>query len=156
MRTFEDYFAAKAGLFTRVLPDDGVAVINLDDRATGRRSRGRGAGARPGGADRRRTPRRNLRIRAQRFDATGQELRFDWKAKPHQVRLDLIGGFQAENVLVAAGLVIASGCEPARGVRHAARTDHGARPDAAGGAARATARRCSSIMPIRPTRWRPR
>ena len=29
--TLEAYFAAKAGLFTRVLPDDGVAVVNLDD-----------------------------------------------------------------------------------------------------------------------------
>lgn len=26
---FDEYFAAKAGLFTRVLPEDGVAVINL-------------------------------------------------------------------------------------------------------------------------------
>ena len=29
--TFEDYFAAKAGLFARVLPEDGVAVVNIDD-----------------------------------------------------------------------------------------------------------------------------
>ncbi|MEO0913751.1 MAG: Mur ligase family protein, partial [Pseudomonadota bacterium] len=28
---FESYFQAKAGLFTRVLPKDGVAVINTDD-----------------------------------------------------------------------------------------------------------------------------
>ena len=28
---FEDYFAAKAGLFARVLPEDGVAVINIDE-----------------------------------------------------------------------------------------------------------------------------
>ena len=28
---FEDYFAAKAGLFRRVLPEDGTAVINIDD-----------------------------------------------------------------------------------------------------------------------------
>ena len=29
--TFEAYFDAKAGLFARVLPEDGVAVINIDD-----------------------------------------------------------------------------------------------------------------------------
>ncbi len=29
--TFEEYFAAKAGLFRRVLPEDGSAVINIDD-----------------------------------------------------------------------------------------------------------------------------
>ena len=28
---FEEYFAAKAGLFARVLPEDGTAVINIDD-----------------------------------------------------------------------------------------------------------------------------
>ncbi len=29
--TFDDYFDAKAGLFARVLPEDGVAVVNIDD-----------------------------------------------------------------------------------------------------------------------------
>ncbi|KIC13428.1 Mur ligase family protein, partial [Leisingera sp. ANG-DT] len=29
--TFDAYFAAKAGLFRRVLPDEGVAVINMND-----------------------------------------------------------------------------------------------------------------------------
>ena len=51
-------------------------------------------------------------IAAQRFDATGQDLRLTWRGQPHQVRLTLIGGFQAENVTLAAGLAIASG-EPA-------------------------------------------
>jgi len=52
-----------------------------------------------------------LRLRAQRFDATGQDILFDWQGKSHQVRLDLIGGFQAENVLLAAGLVIGAGAD---------------------------------------------
>jgi len=108
---FNEYFAAKSGLFTRVLEEDGVAVINLDDprgqqmaeiamdRGLDLITVGHGAEA-------------NLRIRAQRYDATGQELRFDWNGMPRQVRLNLIGGFQAENVLSAAGLVIATGCDP--------------------------------------------
>ncbi len=54
----------------------------------------------------------DLRITAQRFGATGQELRFHWMKKPQQARLNLIGGFQAENVMVAAGLAIATGSEP--------------------------------------------
>ena len=110
---FEEYFAAKAGLFTRVLPDDGAAVINIDDP--------RGAELADIALDRGqdiltvgRDPEANLRIRAQRYDATGQDLRFDWNGRPRQARLDLIGGFQAENVLTAAGLVIASGCDPTR------------------------------------------
>ncbi|MAQ86135.1 MAG: UDP-N-acetylmuramoyl-L-alanyl-D-glutamate--2,6-diaminopimelate ligase [Maritimibacter sp.] len=111
--SFEEYFEAKAGLFTRVLPDDGSAVINIDDprgaqlaemameRGQDILTVGRSADA-------------NLRIRGQRYDATGQDLRFDWNGRPRQTRLDLIGGFQAENVLLAAGLVIATGCDPTR------------------------------------------
>ncbi len=108
--TLDAYFEAKTGLFSRVLPEDGVAVINIDDPrgveiAAIARERGQevitiGRGA----AD--------LRLSAQRFDATGQEVRLLWKGAPRQERLNLIGGFQAENVLVAAGLVIASGSDP--------------------------------------------
>jgi UDP-N-acetylmuramoyl-L-alanyl-D-glutamate--2,6-diaminopimelate ligase len=109
-KTFEAYFEAKAGLFDRVLPEDGIAVINMNDprgqdmtfRAVGRGQRllrvGHGAEA-------------DLRILGQRFDATGQDVRLLWQGQPHQVRLNLIGGFQAENVALAAGLAIATGDE---------------------------------------------
>jgi len=111
--SFEDYFNAKAALFSRVLPDDGAVVVNLDDPrgadiADIALDRGQDLLTIGHGAD------ANLRIRAQRYDAAGQDLRFEWNGRPHQVRLDLIGGFQAENVLAAAGLAIASGCDPAR------------------------------------------
>lgn len=53
-----------------------------------------------------------MRISAQRFDATGQDLRFTYKGSAQMVRLALIGGFQAENVLAAAGLAIAAGADP--------------------------------------------
>jgi len=110
---FGEYFAAKAGLFTRVISDDGAAVINLDDPRGPQMAEiamDRGQDLITVG----RGPEANLRIRGQRYDATGQDLRFDWNGRPYQVRLNLIGGFQAENVLCAAGLVIASGCDPAR------------------------------------------
>ena len=108
--TFEDYFAAKAGLFRRVLPEDGIAVINLDDpkgvemraiaAARGQEilTVGHGMG--------------DLNLLGQRFDATGQDLRFAYRGEPKLVRLNLIGGFQAENVLLACGLAIASGEDP--------------------------------------------
>lgn len=109
--TFEAYFNAKMGLFTRLLPDDGVAVINIDD---------------PKGpevveiAERRgvevitvgRHPEARLHLHAQRFDATGQQILFDWQRGRFSARLNLIGGFQADNVLLAAGLCIASGSDP--------------------------------------------
>ncbi|NOR32495.1 MAG: UDP-N-acetylmuramoyl-L-alanyl-D-glutamate--2,6-diaminopimelate ligase [Sulfitobacter sp.] len=109
--TFEAYFDAKAGLFSRVLPEDGTAVINIDDpkgvdMAAIARARGCDviSVGRDGG---------DLHLTGQRFDATGQDLRFDWRGKTYQKRLNLIGGFQADNILLACGLVIACGAEPA-------------------------------------------
>ena len=110
--TFEEYFAAKAGLFRRVLPEDGIAVINLEDpkgvemraiaAARGQEilTVGRGMG--------------DLNMLGQRFDASGQDLRFAFRGNPKMVRLNLIGGFQAENILLACGLVIAAGEDPER------------------------------------------
>lgn len=109
--TMEAYFEAKAQLFTRLLPDDGVAVVNLNGAkgpemaalAAGRGLRTLTIGH--GEAD--------LHIARQRFDARGQDLRLVWRGQPFQVRLNLIGGFQAENVAVAAGLAIAAGDDAA-------------------------------------------
>ncbi|MDQ2089277.1 UDP-N-acetylmuramoyl-L-alanyl-D-glutamate--2,6-diaminopimelate ligase [Marimonas arenosa] len=111
--SFDAYFEAKAGLFARVLPEDGVAVINIDDPrgpdmaaiAAGRGQKVLAVG-RTEGAD--------LQLTAQRFDATGQEVFFKWGAKGFRADLRLIGGFQAENVLLAAGLAIGCGEEPER------------------------------------------
>ncbi|MEL6167881.1 MAG: UDP-N-acetylmuramoyl-L-alanyl-D-glutamate--2,6-diaminopimelate ligase [Pseudomonadota bacterium] len=108
----ERYFAAKAGLFTRLLPEDGTAVVNLDDP--------RGAEVAAMADDRGcdlltvgRSQEAALRIRALRYDAMGQDVRFSWNGTDAQVRLDLIGGFQAENAFAAAGLAIATGSDPA-------------------------------------------
>ncbi|MEP1198451.1 UDP-N-acetylmuramoyl-L-alanyl-D-glutamate--2,6-diaminopimelate ligase [Tateyamaria sp.] len=109
--TFEAYFDAKAGLFARVLPEDGTAVINMDDprgvdMAAIARARGQKvlSVGRDGG---------DLHLSAQRFDSTGQDVRFDYAGKAFTARLPLIGGFQADNVMLACGLVIACGAEPA-------------------------------------------
>ncbi|MBC7737395.1 MAG: UDP-N-acetylmuramoyl-L-alanyl-D-glutamate--2,6-diaminopimelate ligase [Candidatus Saccharibacteria bacterium] len=111
-KTFEAYFAAKSGLFTRVLPPDGTAVINLNDpkgQELAAMSAVRGLRMITVGH----AVTCDLCIIAQRFDAAGQDLRLSWKGTPYQVRLGLIGGFQAENVALAAGLVIAAGEHPA-------------------------------------------
>ena len=108
--TFEAYFDAKAGLFARVLPEDGVAVINLDDprgvdMAAIARARGQSvlSVGRDGG---------DLHLTAQRFDSTGQDIRLEFARKSYTARLPLIGGFQADNVMLACGLVIACGADP--------------------------------------------
>ncbi|WGH77967.1 UDP-N-acetylmuramoyl-L-alanyl-D-glutamate--2,6-diaminopimelate ligase [Jannaschia ovalis] len=109
--TMEAYFEAKAGLFDRLLPGDGVAVINLDDplgpdlaaRCADRGQEVIGVG---------RAEMARLRLTGQRFDATGQDVLFRWQDRAVSARLELIGGFQAANALLAAGLVIASGEAP--------------------------------------------
>ncbi len=111
---FDSYFAAKALLFTHILDEDAAAVICTDgergrqmaeiaaDRGLALMTYGRAAGC-------------DLRILGQRYDATGQELRFSAQGETHLIRLNLIGGFQAENVLCAAGLCLATG-DPANRV----------------------------------------
>lgn len=105
---FDEYFAAKALLFNHILDEGAPALINTDD-ARGREMAGiaqecdlaLGTIGTGEGAD--------WRILGQRYDATGQELRFSVGGETHLIRLDLIGGFQAENVLMAAALAVASG-----------------------------------------------
>ena len=110
---FEEYFSAKAGLFARVLPEDGTAVTNIDD------SRGTDIVAIAQARGQRiitvgRSPGADLHLEAQRFEATGQRIRFSWLGEVHQMKLDLIGGFQGENLLLAAGLCIGAGADPHR------------------------------------------
>jgi UDP-N-acetylmuramoyl-L-alanyl-D-glutamate--2,6-diaminopimelate ligase len=108
--SFEAYFDAKAALFARVLPEDGTAVINIDDpRGPDMVAIGKARGqdiitvSREGG---------DLRLDGQRMDATGQDVRFSYGGRAWQARLNLVGDFQAENVMVAAGLVLACGAAP--------------------------------------------
>lgn len=109
--SFDAYFAAKAGLFNRVLPPEGTAVVNLDDpRGAGIADLCRRRGQTVIGVGR--SEAADLRTLGQRFDATGQDLRFSWRGEPHLVRLPLIGGFQASNALVAAGLAVGAGDDP--------------------------------------------
>jgi UDP-N-acetylmuramoyl-L-alanyl-D-glutamate--2,6-diaminopimelate ligase len=110
--TMEAYFAAKLRLFTELLPEETTAVVNMDDPH----------GAEVASACERReievltlaqyADDARLKITGRRMDETGQDVLFRWQDRPYQARLDLIGGFQAMNVLTAAGLVIGAGEEP--------------------------------------------
>ncbi len=105
--TFEAYFAAKSGLFDRVLRPQGWAVINIDD-AKGMvlyyacRKRGQSCLTVGRGAA-------DLQILGQIFDANGQEILFAWQGARYQVKVPLVGGFQGENLLLAVGMVLAAG-----------------------------------------------
>ncbi len=109
--SFEDYFFSKLRLFAEVLPPAGVAVLNADSRffseieavcwgrgqpvlAVGRAAPAKG---------------RHLQLVDSRPEAEGQILTCRWDEQTHEVHLPLVGGFQASNALLAAGLVLACG-----------------------------------------------
>jgi UDP-N-acetylmuramoyl-L-alanyl-D-glutamate--2,6-diaminopimelate ligase len=105
--TVDDYLAAKLRLFTVLLQPGQTAVINSDgayadhvaDVARKRRLRvmkvGRGGDA--------------LRLEAVERDGFRQLLKVDVGSATYTVTLPLVGAYQVENALVAAGLAIAAG-----------------------------------------------
>jgi UDP-N-acetylmuramoyl-L-alanyl-D-glutamate--2,6-diaminopimelate ligase len=107
--TMDAYFAAKLRLFTELLPEDGSAVVNIDDP--------RGIEVVNACAARdievitvgQYSDQARLKITGRRLDDLGQDVLFRWQGRQYQTRLDLIGGFQAMNVLTAAALAIAAG-----------------------------------------------
>ena len=102
------YLAAKRILFERILVEGGTAVLNADvaesaeleavakDRGLRTLKVGCAACA-------------DLRLLLRLPDASGQKLRLAFKGETVEVRLPLLGAFQASNALVALGLVVASG-----------------------------------------------
>jgi UDP-N-acetylmuramoyl-L-alanyl-D-glutamate--2,6-diaminopimelate ligase len=104
-RTMEAYFAAKARLFADLLPSGGTAVINADTPEAASlialcKSRGHRL-LRYGveGAE--------LKLLATAMTAHGQRLSLDVLGRKHEVELNLVGSYQAANVLAALGLVLA-------------------------------------------------
>jgi UDP-N-acetylmuramoyl-L-alanyl-D-glutamate--2,6-diaminopimelate ligase len=108
--TMPAYFEAKAQLFTRLLAGEGTAVINLDD-PYGPEMAGiaeeAGCPLLTVGAQ----ETADLRLVGQRFHGAGQDIRLKWKDTVYQKHLNLVGGFQAQNVLVAMGLLLATGVQ---------------------------------------------
>jgi UDP-N-acetylmuramoyl-L-alanyl-D-glutamate--2,6-diaminopimelate ligase len=116
-KDFEDYFQQKLRLFGELLPMGAAAVVNMDDAN----------GARVGWTARRgATGANDYGLRLMTVGLTGETLRLvsaerdDFaqrivvatEGREYQVRLPLVGAFQASNALVAAGLAIATGGEP--------------------------------------------
>jgi UDP-N-acetylmuramoyl-L-alanyl-D-glutamate--2,6-diaminopimelate ligase len=105
--TMEAYFEAKMRLFDELLPPGRSAVIWTDDpkspEVAGRASR-RGHQVMTVGRKG-----ETIRLVEQVPTALGQTLKLEHAGKPFQLRLPLIGAYQASNVLTAAGLVLATG-----------------------------------------------
>lgn len=101
------YLAAKLRLFDTLLEPDGCAVVNVDDAraaavvevARTRRLELLEVGH--GGRD--------LRLVDAVIDGFRQTVRVDHRGRGYAFQLPLVGYFQAENALLAAGIAIASG-----------------------------------------------
>nr|HAQ93814.1 UDP-N-acetylmuramoyl-L-alanyl-D-glutamate--2,6-diaminopimelate ligase [Afipia sp.] len=110
--TVEHYLAAKLRLFTDLIVDGGAAIIAADhehsqaviDAARIRKLRIITVGRKGEG----------IRLVDAAVDGFAQKLTLEHDGKRTQVRLPLVGEFQIENALVAAGLVIATGGDAER------------------------------------------
>jgi UDP-N-acetylmuramoyl-L-alanyl-D-glutamate--2,6-diaminopimelate ligase len=109
--SMEAYLAAKLRLFTDLIDRRGAAVINVDHApadavvacAKQRRLRLLTVGRAGAG----------IRLVENRIDGFAQLLHAVHAGNDYKIRLPLVGDFQIENALLAAGLVIATGGEPA-------------------------------------------
>jgi len=106
--SMEDYLAAKLRLFSEVLCDDGVAVLNADDdayRSFCEAAPGRVLSYGRNGTD--------IQLENLKAVAAGQRLDLIVMGASYTITLPLAGTFQVENALCALGLVLADGAETA-------------------------------------------
>jgi UDP-N-acetylmuramoyl-L-alanyl-D-glutamate--2,6-diaminopimelate ligase len=105
------YLSAKLRLFLNLVIDGGVAVIAADHEhspqvihaAQSRHLRLMKVGRKGDGAG------EGIRLVDATVEGFAQKLTLEHRGKSHQIKLPLVGEFQIENALVAAGLVIGTG-----------------------------------------------
>jgi UDP-N-acetylmuramoyl-L-alanyl-D-glutamate--2,6-diaminopimelate ligase len=112
--TVEAYRDAKLRLFTELLPSDGAAVLNADTRNENEELILRRALSCCRRAMTVGTRGETLKIERVDRDGFAQRLTVRHEGKTYDVRLPLIGDYQASNALLAAGLAIATGEVPER------------------------------------------
>jgi UDP-N-acetylmuramoyl-L-alanyl-D-glutamate--2,6-diaminopimelate ligase len=108
------YLAAKLRLFRDLVATDGAAVISADhdasqaviDAAARRKLRMITVGRKGDGGG------EGICLLAAEIDGLAQKLNLEHRGHKHAVHLPLVGEFQVENALVAAGLAIGTGSEP--------------------------------------------
>jgi UDP-N-acetylmuramoyl-L-alanyl-D-glutamate--2,6-diaminopimelate ligase len=111
-RDFDAYLAAKLRLFTDLIEPHGGAVVDVDHPHADKfvaAARGRGLNVLTVGRDG-----DGIRLRDVAIEGFSQRLTVEHGGRRIALRLPLVGAFQVENALIAAGLVIATGSEPAR------------------------------------------
>jgi len=113
--TEDAYFAAKAQLFSRILPEGAMAVLNADIPEFSalvaitqkRDQRVLSYGVKG----------QHVRIKQSRAHGLGQIASFEIAGQVHEIYLPLVGTFQLANVACALGLFIATGGEVGAGLK---------------------------------------
>ena len=105
--SYEDYFNAKKGLFERLCPKEKNGVFNIDNKEIKKLAHWYGLKNHIATIGYDKTA--DLIILSQKFYPKSQDIRFSFRNKIYQKSINLIGAFQAENLLMAALLVISSG-----------------------------------------------
>ena len=105
--SIKDYFNAKKGLFERLCPKEKVGVFNIDSKEIKELANWYSLNNNVLKIGYDKTA--DLVILSQKFHPKSQDIRFSFRDKIYQKSINLIGAFQAENLLMAALLVIASG-----------------------------------------------
>jgi UDP-N-acetylmuramoyl-L-alanyl-D-glutamate--2,6-diaminopimelate ligase len=108
------YLAAKLRLFRDLVAADGAAVVSADhdcsqeviDAVRTRKLRLITVGSKGDGAG------EGIRVVAADIDGFAQRLELQHRGRMYSIRLPLVGEFQIENAIVAAGLAIGTGSEP--------------------------------------------
>ncbi|MFN3625715.1 MAG: UDP-N-acetylmuramoyl-L-alanyl-D-glutamate--2,6-diaminopimelate ligase, partial [Hyphomicrobium sp.] len=105
--TVAEYLTAKLRLFTELLPEDGTAVVNADAEGSDRAI----AAAEEAGRRVFTVGRSGTGLKLERLVREGfaQRMSVAHEGRVYDVRLPLLGDYQAANALVAAGLAIATG-----------------------------------------------
>jgi UDP-N-acetylmuramoyl-L-alanyl-D-glutamate--2,6-diaminopimelate ligase len=113
--TVAHYLAAKLRLFRDLIPSGGAAVISADhdcsaeaiEAATSRRLRVMAVGRNGDGAG------EGIRLVDAEVEGFSQQLLIEHRGRTYSIKLPLVGAFQIENALVAAGLAIGTGSDAA-------------------------------------------
>ena len=113
--TVAHYLGAKLRLFRDLVAPGGAAVISADhdcsaeviDAARSKNLRIIAVGRDADGAD------EGIRLVEATVEGFAQQLVLEHRGIRHRIKLPLVGEFQIENALVAAGLAIGTGSEPA-------------------------------------------
>lgn len=112
--TVAHYLNAKLRLFRNLVQDGGAAVISADHDCSAQVIEAAGArGLRLITIGRNGDPGAGIKLIDAAVEGFAQQLTVEHAGKRHRIKLPLVGEFQIENALVAAGLVIGTGGDAA-------------------------------------------